>query len=42
MFHHLKCRLAAAALAALASFVVALAPASAQSGTPIRIGYSMR
>jgi branched-chain amino acid transport system substrate-binding protein len=45
MFHHLKCRAwaFAAALAALASFMVslALAPASAQSGAPIRIGYSM-
>ena len=43
MFHHLKCRAwaFAAALAALASFMVSLAPASAQSGAPIRIGYSM-
>src|ERR1700686_3561769 len=43
MFHHLKCRAwaFAAAMAALASFTVSLAPASAQSGAPIRIGYSM-
>ncbi|HWF94114.1 MAG TPA: amino acid ABC transporter substrate-binding protein [Xanthobacteraceae bacterium] len=44
MVHHLKCRawaVAAAAMVALASFVVSLAPASAQSGAPVRIGYSM-
>jgi branched-chain amino acid transport system substrate-binding protein len=39
---HLKCRaLAGATIAALASFLVGLAPASAQSGAPIKIGYSM-
>ncbi len=44
MVHHLKCRawaVAAAAMVALASFLVSLAPASAQSGAPVRIGYSM-
>jgi branched-chain amino acid transport system substrate-binding protein len=44
MLHHLKCRagiLAGAAIVALASLLVAPAPASAQTGTPIKIGYSM-
>jgi branched-chain amino acid transport system substrate-binding protein len=44
MLHHLKSRafaLAVAAIAALVSSLVALAPAAAQSGAPIRIGYSM-
>jgi branched-chain amino acid transport system substrate-binding protein len=39
---HLKCRaLAGATIAALASALIGLAPASAQSGAPIKIGYSM-
>jgi branched-chain amino acid transport system substrate-binding protein len=48
MCHDLKCRAwasvwawAGAAIAALASCLVCLAPASAQSGAPIKIGYSM-
>ena len=44
MLHLLNGRpwaLAGAAIAALASFLVALASASAQSGAPIKIGYSM-
>ena len=44
MLHHQKCRtwaFAGAAIAGLALFVLSLAPASAQSGAPIRIGYSM-
>jgi branched-chain amino acid transport system substrate-binding protein len=44
MPHHLKCRAfayAGAAIVALTSFVIAIAPASAQTGAPIRIGYSM-
>jgi branched-chain amino acid transport system substrate-binding protein len=46
MDHDLKCRAwasvwAGAAIAALASCLVCLAPASAQSGAPIKIGYSM-
>jgi branched-chain amino acid transport system substrate-binding protein len=44
MLYHQKYRawaFAGAAIMALASFVLALAPASAQSGAPIRIGYSM-
>jgi branched-chain amino acid transport system substrate-binding protein len=44
MLYHRKYRpsaLAGAAIMALASFVISLAPASAQSGAPIRIGYSM-
>jgi branched-chain amino acid transport system substrate-binding protein len=44
MYHDLKCRAWAwvgAAIAALASGLVGLAPASAQSGAPIKIGYSM-
>src|SRR5882762_10740076 len=44
MPHHVKCRAWAcvgATIAALASFLICLAPASAQSGAPIKIGYSM-
>ncbi|HEY4407624.1 MAG TPA: amino acid ABC transporter substrate-binding protein [Xanthobacteraceae bacterium] len=44
MLLYLKCRsgiLAGAAIVALASLLVAPAPASAQTGTPIKIGYSM-
>jgi branched-chain amino acid transport system substrate-binding protein len=44
MLHLLKgwaWALAGAAIAALVSYFVALAPASAQSGAPIKIGYSM-
>jgi branched-chain amino acid transport system substrate-binding protein len=44
MYHDLKCRAWAwvgAAIAALASGLVGLMPASAQSGAPIKIGYSM-
>jgi branched-chain amino acid transport system substrate-binding protein len=44
MLHHLKCRAwacAGAAIAALASLLVCLPPAAAQSGAPIKIGYSM-
>jgi branched-chain amino acid transport system substrate-binding protein len=44
MLYHLKRRAwacAAAVIAALASLPVCLAPASAQSGAPIKIGYSM-
>jgi branched-chain amino acid transport system substrate-binding protein len=48
MYHDLKCRAwasvwawAGASIAALASCLVCLAPASAQSGAPIKIGYSM-
>jgi branched-chain amino acid transport system substrate-binding protein len=48
MYHDLKCRAwasvwasAGAAIAALASCLICLAPASAQSGAPIKIGYSM-
>src|SRR5882762_4151086 len=44
MPHHVKCRAWAcvgATIAALASFLICLAPASAQTGTPIKIGYSM-
>ena len=44
MPHHVICRAWAcvgAAIAALASFLICLAPASAQSGAPIKIGYSM-
>jgi branched-chain amino acid transport system substrate-binding protein len=44
MLHHPRCRAfarAAAATVALASFLIAPAPASAQTGAPIKIGYSM-
>jgi branched-chain amino acid transport system substrate-binding protein len=44
MYYDLKCRAWAwvgAAIAALASGLVGLMPASAQSGAPIKIGYSM-
>jgi branched-chain amino acid transport system substrate-binding protein len=44
MYHDLKCRAWAwvgAAIAALAAGLVGLMPASAQSGAPIKIGYSM-
>jgi branched-chain amino acid transport system substrate-binding protein len=44
MLYHRKYRrwaFAGAAILALASFLVSLAPAFAQSGAPIRIGYSM-
>ena len=44
MLHHLKCRawiFAGAMIAALASFLVCRVPAAAQSGAPIKIGYSM-
>src|SRR6267378_157285 len=44
MLHHLKCRawaLAGATITVLASLLICIAPASAQSGAPIRIGYSM-
>src|SRR5580700_8834614 len=44
MVHHLKCRAwacAGATIAAMVSLLVGPAPASAQSGTPIKIGYSM-
>ena len=44
MLYHRKCRawaLPGAAITAVASFMISLTPASAQSGAPIRIGYSM-
>jgi branched-chain amino acid transport system substrate-binding protein len=44
MLYHRKCRawaLPGAAITALASFMISLTPAAAQSGAPIRIGYSM-
>jgi branched-chain amino acid transport system substrate-binding protein len=41
MLHHLKFRAGAMAGGALAALLVSLAPAAAQSGAPIKIGYSM-
>ena len=44
MPHHLKCRagtFAGATIVALASLLIGPSPASAQSGAPIKIGYSM-
>src|SRR6202163_2071528 len=41
MLHDLKCRARAFAGAAIVLLLVGLAPAAAQSGAPIKIGYSM-